>query len=166
MTFIADANVLIDLGFVDGLDILPALDTTEVLDIVLTECLEPPDLTDNIQAANIKPVESETSWLNAAKPYQTGRLSIADVLTFHYAKTQGCTVLTNEKPLRKLCDREQVPFHGLLWIIEQAYHLNLRTAQELCVWLITLEQVGSRLPKPELATLQQTLGCQNLPNEE
>lgn len=59
-----------------------------------------------------------------------------------------------------------MPFHGLLWIIEQAYHLNLRTAQELCVWLITLEQVGSRLPKPELARLQQTLGCQNLPNEE
>lgn len=159
MTFLVDANVLIDLGFVEGLDVLPALGTAQVLDVVLLECEEPPNLADNIRQAGIQEVEARQEWVKTALPYKTGRLSLPDVLNFYYAKNVGCTLLTNEKPLRNLCQQEQVPFHGLLWIIEQAYQLKLRTADQLCTWLITLEQVGSRLPTAEIAQLRQDLGC-------
>lgn len=159
MTFIVDANVLIDLGAVNGLNVLSALGESEVLDVVLDECKDPVDLAVNIQNAGIQTVEAQISWIEAAKPYKTARLSLPDVLTFYYAKHCDRTVLTNERPLRNLCDREQVPFHGLLWITEQAYLLNLRTSQQLCTWLITLENMGSRLPTKELAQLREWLNC-------
>lgn len=41
LTFLVDANVLIDLGMVQGLDLLPRLDDSEVLDVVLLECKQP-----------------------------------------------------------------------------------------------------------------------------
>lgn len=38
MILLSDANVLIDLGYVDGLDVLCHLGQVEVLDVVLLEC--------------------------------------------------------------------------------------------------------------------------------
>ncbi|WP_008307825.1 hypothetical protein [Leptolyngbya sp. PCC 6406] len=116
MTFLLDANVLIDLGFVQGLDILLKLEASEVLDIVLLECQEPEGLADQVVAAGIQEIESQIEWRQQAQPFKTSRLSSQDVLNFYYAKTFRRTLLTNEKPLRNLCKREGVEYHGLLWL--------------------------------------------------
>ncbi|HEY9646721.1 MAG TPA: hypothetical protein V6C88_10140 [Chroococcidiopsis sp.] len=159
MTFLVDANVLIDLGLVQGLDILPKLDESEVLDIVLLECEEPTGLAEQIITAGIREVESQIEWSVKAQTFKIGRLSVQDVLNFYYAKNFHRTLLTNEKPLRNLCEREGVKFHGLLWIVEQAHQLQLEPPERLCNWLLTLEQIGSRFPARELANLRQLLQC-------
>ncbi|WP_071789086.1 hypothetical protein [Leptolyngbya sp. Heron Island J] len=55
MILLSDANVLIDLGHVQGLDVLCQIETVEVLDVVLEECDHPsqPDLVANILEAGL-----------------------------------------------------------------------------------------------------------------
>ncbi|PZV22123.1 MAG: hypothetical protein DCF21_00845 [Leptolyngbya sp.] len=125
MTFLVDANVLIDLGLVQGLDVLLKFDAAEVLDVVLLECQEPRGLADQVIAAGIQEIDSQIEWSRQAQPFKTSRLSSQDVLNFYYAKTFQRILLTNEKPLRNLCERESVEYHGLLWIVDQAYQLQL-----------------------------------------
>jgi hypothetical protein len=159
LTFLVDANVLIDLGMVQGLDLLPRLDDSEVLDVVLLECKQPIDLAEQIIATRIQEIESQIEWITNAKSFKTGRLSTQDILNFYYAKAFHRTLLTNEKPLRSLCQREGVRVHGLLWVIEQAHQLQLEPPDCLCQWLLRLEQTGSRFPSQELATLRKFLQC-------
>jgi hypothetical protein len=156
---LVDANVLIDLGFVQGLDILPKLDDSEVLDVVLLECEEPVGLPNQVITAGIREIESQVEWKIKAQPFKTGRLSNQDILNFYYAKTFHRILLTNEKPLRNLCEREGVAFHGLLWVVERAYRLQLEPSDRLCSWLQKLEQIGSRFPTRQLADLRQFLQC-------
>ena len=55
MIVIADANVLIDLGLVNGLEVLTQLaKKVEVLDVVFNECTAPSQLQDLIISAGIQ----------------------------------------------------------------------------------------------------------------
>lgn len=58
MILLSDANVLIDLAYVSGIDVLPRIAATEVLDVVLDECVDDrqPDIAREIQLAGIKVV--------------------------------------------------------------------------------------------------------------
>ncbi len=164
MIFLLDANVLMDLGYVDGLDVLSSLGTSEVLDVVLLECEHPkqPSLVSDIRESSIQEVITEQTWVKAAQIYRKGRLSLPDALNFSYAKTFSRILLTNEQPLRSLCTNETVQYYGMLWVIEQAYSGHLKSAAQLCDWLLTLEQLNRRLPQSELQQLRQKLGCTNL----
>ncbi len=159
MTFLVDANILIDLGYVQGLELLPQIGPSEVLDVVLLECQTPPDLIAQVHSTGIQEIESQTEWIIQAQPFKTSRLSLQDSLNFYYARTFQRTLLTNEKPLRNLCERENVNCHGLLWMVQQAAQRQLYASQRLCDWLLPLEQLGSRFPRQALADLRQTLQC-------
>ena len=161
MTFLLDANVLIDLGYINGLDVLPSLGTSEVLDVVLLECEHPkqPNLIYDIQKAGVCEIPTEKKWASAARIYRTGRLSFQDALSFYYTKAFSRTLLTNEQPLRNRCFEEDVPVHGVLWVIEQAYVSKLKSASQLCDWLLALEMFNRRPPQAELSQLRQKLGC-------
>lgn len=161
MILLSDANVLIDLGHVQGLDILCQLETVEVLDVVLEECDHPsqPELTTKILKAGIQLIETKVEWLQAAKAYRQGNLSSPDLLNFYYAKTYKRLLLTNEKPLRTLCQQQNVAVHGTLWVIQEAYQRRLSTPATLCRWLETLSNLDRRLPKQVINQLKNTLGC-------
>ncbi|MEL7509501.1 MAG: hypothetical protein AAFN42_19390, partial [Cyanobacteria bacterium J06554_1] len=87
MILLSDANVLIDLGHVQGLDILCQLESVEVLDVVLEECDHPsqPDLVAKILDAGVQLIETKIEWLQAAQAYRQGNLSPPDLLNFCYA---------------------------------------------------------------------------------
>jgi len=161
LILLSDANVLIDLGHVQGLDILCQLETVEVLDVVLEECDHPsqPELTTKILKAGIQLIETKVEWLQAAKAYRQGNLSSPDLLNFYYAKTYKRLLLTNEKPLRTLCQQQNVTVHGTLWVIQEAYQRRLSTPATLCRWLETLSNLDRRLPKQVINQLKNTLGC-------
>ena len=161
MILLSDANVLIDLGYVDGLPVLTQLGTVEVLDIVFDECCHPkqPELPRAIIAAGIQKVTVLQQWAQLARPYQTGPLSFQDALCLYYAKTYQRLLLTNEKPLRKFCQEQQVPVHGTLWIIQSVYERQLLSSATLCEWLSILNRHNRRLPKAEVNSLKQRLGC-------
>lgn len=161
MILLSDANVLIDLGYVDGLPVLTQLGTVEVLDVVFDECCHPrqPDLPEAISAAGIQKVTVIKEWTLLAQAYRTGPLSPQDALYLYYVKTYQRLLLTNEKPLRRSCQEQQVPVHGTLWVIQSVYERQLLDAANLCEWLSILKRHNRRLPKTEVSALQQLLGC-------
>jgi len=161
LILLSDANVLIDLGYVDGLSVLTQLGTVEVLDVVFDECCHPrqPELPEAIAAAGIQTVTVTQEWAFLARSYQKGPLSFQDALCLYYAKTYQRLLLTNEKPLRNLCQEQRVSVHGTLWIIQSVYERQLLDAAILCEWLAILSRHNRRLPKAEVSVLKQRLGC-------
>jgi predicted nucleic acid-binding protein len=161
LILLSDANVLIDLGYVGGLAVLTQLGQVEVLDVVFDECCHPsqPALPGAIEAAGIQRVTALREWGQLAQPYRTKNLSSQDALCLYYAKTYQRLLLTNEKPLRKCCEEQQVMVHGTLWIIQMVYEQQIVKASELCEWLIILSRYNRRLPKSDVTRLKQRLGC-------
>lgn len=161
MILLSDANVLIDLGYVNGLDILCKLGEVEVLDVVLQECDHPkqPDLVASILGCGIQEIKTEHAWIQPAQKYRKGKLSLPDSLNFYYAKFFNRHLLTNEKPLRELCKQESVVVNGTLWFIEECWKNQLSSQTDLCEWLRVLPTLERRLPKKEIQLLKQKLGC-------
>ncbi len=161
MILLSDANVLIDLGYVDGLSLLVQLAPTEVLDVVLLECEHErqPELIRNIKEAGVSVVTTQTGWVRQAHAYRAVELSIQDRLNLLYAKTHGRVLLAGDKPLRERCVAESVEVHGSLWLVEQAFTRSLVPAPDLCRWLKVWPSIGRRLPASEIRRLSTLLGC-------
>lgn len=161
MILLSDANILIDLGYIGGLQLLPQLAPTEVLDVVLLECEHPSQATlvQDIQLAGITTVPTEPSWVQAARPYRSRALSLQDCLNLFYALTRGRVLLAGDKLLRDHCVTHGVSVHGSIWLVEQAHNRRLVARSELCRWLRIWPRIGRRLPKSELDRLQKQLEC-------
>jgi hypothetical protein len=161
LILLSDANVLIDLGYVDGLELLVHLAPTEVLDVVLDECEHPsqPGLVSAIEASGVTVVTTKPGWLVAARAYRSAELSDRDRLNLYYAKTYQRILLAGDLPLRERCTKEGVEVHGSLWLIEQAFTLRLIKPDELCRWLRVWPTLGRRLPSAEMRRLARLLGC-------
>lgn len=161
MILLSDANVLIDLGYVDGLELLTALAPTEVLDVVLLECEHErqPELVATIQAAGVEVIATQRSWVSAARRYKSAELSGQDRLNLYYAKTYSRILLAGDKPLRERSQFEGVEVHGSLWLIERAIEQSLVSPAELCRWLKVWPSLGRRFPTSELRRLVDRLGC-------
>lgn len=161
MILLSDANVLIDLGYVNGLDVLGHLGQVEVLDVVLQECDHPsqPDLVQDIRQTGIQEIQTQREWVTQAQDYRRGNLSLPDVLNLYYAKAFGRCLLTNEKLLRKQCQQENVAVHGTLWVIREGMKNKLRTNEQFCEWLKVLPTLDRRLPKHDINLLRKELDC-------
>lgn len=133
---IMDANILIDFCKCDKTIIklichyigqiylaMPVLD--EINEIDESDCLE-------MGIILVEP-ELEVAMLAAGAK---GPLSFQDNLCFLMAKQNGWTCVTNDKPLRRKCENEQVPlFWGieLICILVESGGLPLNQASELIV---------------------------------
>lgn len=161
MILLSDAAVLIDLGYVGGLNLLTQIAPTEVLDVVLLECEDQrqPELIDEVTAAGVQVVTTQAAWVEAAGSYKSAALSLQDRLNLHYAKSFDRLLLATDSPLRKRCEREGVRVHGTLWLVEEAHHRSLVPPSDLCRWLKEWPSVGSRLPVRETRRLESELGC-------
>ena len=159
MILISDANVLIDLGLVNGLTIFTQLAKVEVLDVIFDECTAPSQLQNQIISAGIQKIEVTHDWLRSLIAYHQGSLSFQDALCLYYAKNFNRVLITNDKPLRTLSQQQGIKIHGTLWIIHQAYEQKLLSSNELCAWISTLIQQGSRMPPQEVAKLRALMDC-------
>lgn len=160
MIVIADANVLIDLGLVNGLGVLTKLTKkVEVLDVVFDECTAPNQLQDLIISAGIQRIEVKIDWLLASQQYKQGELSDPDALCLYYAKEFNRGLITNDKPLRKASQQQGIKINGTLWIIHQAYERKILSSDELCEWIFILVRNGSRMPAKEISKLRTVMNC-------
>lgn len=161
MILLSDANVLIDLGYVNGLELLVQIAPTEVLDVVLDECEDErqPTLVDDVREAGVTVIQTEASWVSAARVYKSADLSTRDRLNLYYAKSFERVLLAGDRPLRERCDREGVEVHGSLWLVEQAFTKGFVEAGELCRWLEVWPTLDRRLPIQGLKRLAKLLGC-------
>lgn len=161
MILISDASILIDLGFVDGIEVLPKLGVCEVLDLVLMECehVSQPGLVQSIKDTGITVVPVSHDLLREASSLHAKLLSVQDKLTFCYAKNMKRLVLAGDLPLRDKCQESGVEYRGSIWIVEEAYRQGFVEPSELCRWLSVWPSVGRRLPSKELARLKCLLKC-------
>ena len=164
MILIADAGILIDLGFVDGVEVLSKLGTCEVLDLVLMECdhQSQPDLVRVIKQSGITVVPVSDGLLKEANSLQAKQLSVQDKLTICYAATMKRIVLAGDRPLREKCQEAGIECKGAIWIVEEAYRKGIVVSSELCRWISVWPSVGRRLPAKELDRLRGLLKCDAL----
>lgn len=169
MILLADANVLMDLCYADGLHVLSQIAPTEVLDVVLDECIHPkqPDIEKQVYEAGIKVIQTDEEWFYEALRIKTESLSDEDSLNLYYAKQFSRVLLTNDGALRNRCAELRVPFHGTLWLMEEAYRRSLVDVSELCRWIQVFRENDRRsLPLKETNLLMHKLGCSEFIAEE
>lgn len=155
----SDANILLDLAPVNGLEYLVQLGTLEVLDVILAEVKSDPRVP-NLAELGIRIVPVEPAWLLPTQALKQGGLSLQDAFCLHYATTGNHILLSNDKPLRKACNTAKVEVHGSLWIVLELHRQNLCQKDLLCDWLDQWATVlKARLPTQELILVRQTLGC-------
>ncbi|EGK12949.1 hypothetical protein HMPREF9374_1102 [Desmospora sp. 8437] len=161
MILLADANVLIDLCLTDGLDVLPRIASTEVLDVVLDECDHPkqPRIREQVYEAGIRVISVQYDWLYEADQLRTPNLSTQDSLNLFFARKSKRVLLSNDGPLRERCQELQVEFHGTLWMIEEIHRRNLVEPPKLCRWISILSTSGRRMPPVETKRIKQLIGC-------
>ena len=159
MILLADTNILIDLEYVGGINVLPQLAACEVLDVVLTECEneKQPQIIQHIEQAGITVIETSRELALRASALRRGGVSTNDMMTLCHAREHGHTVLTGDRPLRERCSEEGVDYRGCFWIVEEAHRQRLIEAAELMSWLVVWPTVGRRFPTVELERLRRLL---------
>ena len=159
MILLADANVLLDFGWVeDGLKHLAALGPLEVLENVRDEIKED-DILRSLEALEVTFIPLADEWEQDLREAKRGGLSLPDATCLVYARKAGRIVLTSERKLRERCQKEEIEVHGSLWIVTQLYEQGRCAPDLLCRWLDSWVEDGARLPSKELAILRQALKC-------
>jgi predicted nucleic acid-binding protein len=72
-----------------------------------------------------------------------------DLLALSYSKIEGHVLLTNDKSLRSAAKTENVPFHGVLWLLDELVSENVLSGADAMVALNKMRDTGSRLPAEE-----------------
>lgn len=150
---------MIDLDRVGGVEVLPKLAPTEVLDVVLAEVDHPhqPLITCVLRAAGATVVTTQHSWVVAAQAYRTPGLSGADALGLYYARTFSRVLLAGDRKLRESAAAVAVGVHGSLWLVEQLHAQDLVLASELTRWLDEWPKLGRRLPVRDVPRIRARL---------
>lgn len=77
------------------------------------------------------------------------RVSVNDLFALVLARHQGVTLLTGDRRLRQLAERQQITVHGTLWILDEMVRLNTASPQLAGTGLTSMLASGSRLPATE-----------------
>lgn len=154
--------MLIDLGYVNGLFILPKLGRVVVPDMVLVECdgfPDQPGLVLEIIKAGIVRQNVSPADLKEMGRYKKASVSWPDVSCFYFARKNSGIVLSNEKALRKLCEANGVECRGTIWVLERAYQENIVSGDFIrkAVAILQDPNLGRRLPVGELEKLMDTI---------
>lgn len=161
LLLIADACVIMDHGYFDGLSWLTRLGRVEVLDVVLAECrhAKQPKLIEQARAAGVIEVEAADQYAREALNCPYRELSPVDAVLLYYSKGEHRTLLTNEEPMRVACNYEGVEVHGTLWLIRQFFDRSIVDGHTLCVALDQLVKQDRRTPIKLVNELRGVLGC-------
>ncbi|MGG6264342.1 hypothetical protein ACQ4M3_00310 [Leptolyngbya sp. AN03gr2] len=120
LNYLLDTLTLIELHDLNQLKIIAGHVSIAVLDIVLAEfCPSCCDLSGMANHLQLCLVPSETAWLEPARSYCDGCLSLQDALNLHYAKLVRKILITDEPPLQVKCQQEKVQTQTMLWLMER-----------------------------------------------
>jgi len=153
MILVLDVSVLIDLCHCKLEPLLARLGKIVITDLVLNEVNHPLFPHFKYRLFTFEDISEIISFrMVHRKP------SVPDVSAYLCAqylitqtKQEVCTVilLTGDKNLRKLCKNSGIPYHGLLWVLDQFVSRGLLSLEEACKALQQILKEGSWLPKGE-----------------
>lgn len=118
-------------------------------DVTIAE-LEAPD-GESLIRHGLESVElsgEHVSAVNALRA-ENRRVSVNDLFALVLARDQGVALLTGDRRLRGLAEREQIMVHGTLWILDEMVRLNTASPQLAGAALTAMLASGSRLPGTE-----------------
>lgn len=157
---ISDANILIDMddsGLLSSLFKLPYEFVTP--DVLFEEELKEnhPDLLD--LGLQIKSIES--SFINYAFSLKSthSKVSSNDCLVLSLAKQENCPLLTGDRRLVAVAQKEAVIVMGTLWVVEQMVIHEVITLDEAKAAYQKMQEAGSRLPFDEAIKRLDNLIC-------
>ena len=78
------------------------------------------------------------------------KVSFTDYSVCYYAKKYGYTLLTGDKPLRKIAESEGVPVHGILYLLDELIYYGILSPLSAAEALEHLNRINSRLPIDEV----------------
>lgn len=120
MILLSDANVLLDLAPVGGLEYLLKLGTVEVLDVVLSEVRRDPRIPD-LTALGFGIIEVQIPSVTASRAIAPKGLSLPDALCIAYCQQAGRVLLSNDRLMRNTAIAQRVEVHGTLWVVQELY---------------------------------------------
>ncbi|WP_273777655.1 PIN domain-containing protein [Acinetobacter sp. GSS19] len=144
---ISDANILIDLhdgGLLPYMFNLPYEFATP--DILFMEELASshPNLVG--LGLRLKTIQPEYMHYAFTLSDKHPKVSTNDCLVLSLAKQEKCTLLTGDRRLVNVAEKEAVIVKGTIWLVEQMVKHNIITVDEAKVAYQQMESAGSRLP--------------------
>lgn len=150
---VSDTSVLIDLergGFLDSCFRLSVqfavpdlLYARELADFGGPELIKRGLLVEELTPEELALAQS----IRAAHP----KLSLPDAFAYSLAAGRGWTLLTGDGELRALAQVKQIPFFGVLWVLDQFFDGNVVEAVALATGLQTIaDHPRCRLPRAEI----------------
>lgn len=156
---ISDANILIDMddgGLLSSLFELPYEFVTP--DVLFEEELKEnhPNLLD--LGLKVKSIESSFISYAFSLKLTHSKVSTNDCLVLSLAKQENCPLLTGDRRLVTVAQKEAVIVMGTLWVVEQMVIHAVITLDEAKAAYQKMKEAGSRLPFDEAIKRLDGLG--------
>lgn len=75
--------------------------------------------------------------------------SLADVSCYLIARENGWPLITGDKKLRTAGQNQKLEVHGVLWMLDELFRLDIARGAELVAALQEMRHKGARLPDTE-----------------
>ena len=144
---ISDSNVLIDLHVVNQLENMFKLPFSfTVPDILYEEELKVHH--GNLLSIGLKvmSLDSDTVGYTFQLAEKYDRPGRNDLFALALAKKVGCPLLTGDKDLRKVAEKESVALYGTVWVIEQLIISEFITIEQAYALYTEMKEKKRRLP--------------------
>ena len=146
--FIADTNILIDLW--DG-GLLPAFFRLPYPiaspDVVIAELHRPEG--SRLVELGLQSLTLEADLVQEVIALRSKHksLSTPDLFAFVATRSLDVTLLTGDAGLRQLAEAQQVPVHGILWVLDELVRIEIISTFEAADSLERMLEAGTRLPE-------------------
>jgi len=147
---IADTNVLVDLhngGVLAAMFLLPY--TFGAPDVIVAELQVPDGQSLVSMGLRSEELPAEQVLEVAALAEQHRTVSVNDLFALVLARYKSATLLTGDRRLRQLADREGIRVHGVLWVLDEMVRLERLSAARAASALEAILACGARLPRAE-----------------
>lgn len=151
---VTDANIFIDLIFLDLIDHLFKLDvelyTTHEVVEELNESQQ--KIVRHYQSSNrlgVLITEEIELITQLPKHIPINKLSFADLTVFHFAMKMNTGILTGDSLLRKISEKQGLDVHGIIWVFDKMIELELISTINAASKLESLLNFNKRLPVHE-----------------
>jgi len=149
-TCVLDTSICVDLSNAGILNLAFRLPHRFLLpDAIASECGHPTE--DELVQAGAQIVSLSSKHIALVADY-AGRFkgpSTNDLFALSYSKIEGHVLLTGDKSLRSAADAENVPVHGVLWLLDELVSGTVLSAADAIVALNRMRNTGSWLPADE-----------------
>ena len=151
---VTDANIFIDLIFLDLIDHLFELDlelytTHEVIEELNESQQKIGRHYQSSKRLGVLVIEEIELISQLPKHIPINKLSFADLTVFHFAMKMNTGVLTGDSLLRKISEKRGLDVHGIIWVFDKMVEFELISAIKAAGKLESLLNFNKRLPVHE-----------------